>query len=239
MKNENRVYIVGLLISLIIIFMSQGILADESPALLYAHDVIVPKTNNLDLQGSHKINLNLGSSSYSYKIRLPRGTNNLQPNLELFYSSLNVLDKPNILGGGWKISENYIKRSTNKSFSYIGDDEFKFNITDGTGATVAWLGSEGNIVLKGTCTSGGTCTAPANSFIIKDSTGDTKAFIDSDGNLCIESATSCEASSEQTSCTSPNDSFIVKDDAGNEVIVIDSTNGNLCSTGGIYESSTP
>jgi len=127
----------------------------------------------------------------------------------------------------------------NISISGSPNDQYKFNITDGTGSTVAWLGSEGNIVLKGTCTSGGTCTAPANSFIIKDASGDTKAYIDSNGNLCTESATTCANSDQQVSCSSPNDSFIVKDDAGNEVIVIDSTNGNLCSKGGIYESSTP
>ena len=121
----------------------------------------------------------------------------------------------------------------------IPNDTHKFRITNSTGNNVAWLGSEGNIVLKGSCTSGGTCTAPANSFIIKDSSGDTKAFIDSDGNLCIESATTCANSDQQVSCSSPNDSFIVKDGSNNEVIVIDSTNGNQCLTGTLYENSTP
>jgi len=100
----------------------------------------------------------------------------------------------------------------------------------------AWLGNDGNIALLGNCTSGGNCTAPADSFIIQNSSGDTKMYIDSSGNLCTESAISCADSDEQVSCSSPNDSFIVLNNSV-EMIVIDSTTGDLCSVGKIFENA--
>lgn len=117
------------------------------------------------------------------------------------------------------------------------NDTYKFIITNVSGDNVAWLGDLGNIVLKGTCTSGGTCNPPADSFILANLTSNKVAYIDSDGSMCIESVTSCQDSDEQASCSSPNDSFIILNETHGEVIVIDSINGDLCLTGKLYENA--
>ncbi len=119
----------------------------------------------------------------------------------------------------------------------IPNDTQKFIIQNSSGTRVAWLGSKGNIFLKGSCNNQTICIAPNNSFKIKNASGDVVAYIDSTtGDMCIESTTSCQNSDEQTNCNSPNPSFIIQNSTGSEVIVIDRTNGNLCSTGRIYEN---
>ncbi|NQV09119.1 S8 family serine peptidase, partial [Candidatus Woesearchaeota archaeon] len=71
---------------------------------------------------------------------------------------------------------NNIANKTNGNITVIPDDAHKFTLKNTNGEIVAWFGNEGNIVLNGTCISGGTCTAPANSFIISNSTDNTTAY---------------------------------------------------------------
>jgi Zn-dependent metalloprotease len=70
----------------------------------------------------------------------------------------------------------------------IYDGGIAFEIKDNSGKLVAWFDDLGNLILTGTFTSGGTCTAPSGSFIIKNSVGEgeTVAYINSVGNMCIE-----------------------------------------------------
>jgi len=66
------------------------------------------------------------------------------------------------------------------------DSLYNFTVKNSSDEPVAWFDSWGNLFLKGTLTSGGTCTAPAGSFIIANSTDETVAYIDNEGNMCIE-----------------------------------------------------
>ncbi len=126
---------------------------------------------------------------------------------------------------------------TNYSIGNFVNDTQKFVIQNSSGTRVAWFGSEGNIVLKGSCTNQSLCAVPANPFAIKNASGSVMAYVDtSNGNMCIKSNTSCQNSDLQSSCSSPNPSFIIQNSTGGEVIVIDRINGNLCLTGGIYEN---
>jgi hypothetical protein len=105
-----------------------------------------------------------------------------------------------------------------------------YYVKDNSGTAVAWFDNYGNLFLTGTLTSGGTCTAPSDSFIIADANDDTVAYIDDEGDMCIEgsSSTSCQ------SCTPPDGSFIIRSFYGEDVGYIDS-DGNLCLTGGLYD----
>ncbi|MBI2452386.1 PQQ-binding-like beta-propeller repeat protein [Candidatus Pacearchaeota archaeon] len=141
---------------------------------------------------------------------------------------------------GRNMFSSYYEPPINLTIGVLPNDTQKFIIQNSSGNKVAWLGSEGNIVLKGNCNNQTICTAPTNSFKIKNASGDVKAYIDSaTGNMCIESSTSCQNSDEQTNCNSPNPSFIIQNQTGSEVIVIDRTNGNLCLTGKVYENQEP
>ncbi|MEK6934378.1 MAG: DNRLRE domain-containing protein, partial [Nanoarchaeota archaeon] len=115
------------------------------------------------------------------------------------------------------------------------NDTHRFFIDNIFGEAVAWFGDEGNLVLNGTCTSGGICTAPADSYIIDDSSGDVVAYIDNQGNLCIETG---DCSDQSASCDPSNYAFIVEDVTGTVVSYLDNT-GDLCLTGRLYENSTP
>lgn len=119
------------------------------------------------------------------------------------------------------------------NISIIPSDPYKFNITNSSGTTVAWLGNEGNIVLKGNCTSGGTCTAPSDSFIIANSTDTTTAYIDNQGNLCIEKG---DCSDQSATCNPTRDAFIIKNSSNYNMSYID-FDGDLCLIGKLFENS--
>jgi subtilisin family serine protease len=117
------------------------------------------------------------------------------------------------------------------------NDTHKFYHKNSANENVAWLGSEGNIVLKGTCSSGGSCDSYGdNAIVFGNSTDDSVAYIDSNGNLCLEYG---DCSDESLNCNSPSgNSFIVKDSSNTNVIYIDGK-GDLCLTGQLYQNSNP
>ncbi|PIU69156.1 hypothetical protein COS81_01190, partial [candidate division WWE3 bacterium CG06_land_8_20_14_3_00_42_16] len=62
-------------------------------------------------------------------------------------------------------------------------------VKNSSGVDVASINALGTMVLKGTCSAGSACTAPANSFIVQNATGETVGYVDSNGNLCVETGT--------------------------------------------------
>jgi len=117
------------------------------------------------------------------------------------------------------------------------NDTSKFYHKNSLGENVAWFGSEGNIVLKGECYSGGSCDSYGDDAIVfGNSTDNSVAYIDSNGNLCLESG---DCSDLSANCDSPTDgSFIVLNSANDNVIYIDKF-GDLCMIGKLYENSNP
>jgi parallel beta-helix repeat protein len=113
------------------------------------------------------------------------------------------------------------------------NDTYKFYIKNDAEDEVAWLGNEGNIVLKGICSATSVCTAPSDSFIIKNSGDDTVAYIDSEGNMCIEQG---DCSDKSISCNPTRDAFIVRDASDSNMSYID-FDGDLCLTGKLIEDA--
>ncbi|MEN9626326.1 MAG: hypothetical protein RL557_654 [archaeon] len=112
------------------------------------------------------------------------------------------------------------------------NDTHKYFVKDSSGNAVAWLGSQGNIVLRGRCFSGGSCNSPgANSFIIANNTDDHVAFINSSGDLCIEKG---DCSDQSTSCNPMRNAFIIRNSSNYNMSYID-FDGDLCLTGRLYE----
>ena len=116
------------------------------------------------------------------------------------------------------------------------NDTYKFYIRNSLGNNVSWFGSEGNIVLKGSCFAQSTCiTNDGSSFIIGNATDSTTAFINSTGDLCIEKG---DCSDLSVSCNPTSDAFIIKNSSSANVAYID-YNGDLCLIGGLYKNSNP
>jgi parallel beta-helix repeat protein len=107
-----------------------------------------------------------------------------------------------------------------------------YAVRDSLGDAVAWMTNGGDVVLKGSCTSGGSCSAPASSFIVKDSGDATVAYIDSDGNMCIETG---DCSDYSASCNPTEDAFVIQNSSSDNMSYID-TDGDLCLTGGLFEN---
>jgi YD repeat-containing protein len=117
----------------------------------------------------------------------------------------------------------------------LPNDTHKFLIKNSSSDTVAWLGDGGNIVLRGSCFSGGSCDSPGSggNFIIQNSDSQNVAFINSTGDLCVESG---DCSDLSGSCNPGTGAFIIRNSGGTNVSYID-YNGDLCLTGGLYENS--
>ena len=137
--------ILVLLVCIIIIGVSHplNVSADEEkPVPYYFLEPTIFKYNNLIISDTG-INLFTGSLGYSYSLELPHGTNNLQPNLNLIYNSQSTTSSaPGIIGAGWELSQNYIGRYVNYSFSDTSDDKFKL-VLNGQVYNLIYVSGEG------------------------------------------------------------------------------------------------
>lgn len=147
-------------------------------------------------------------------------------NLEAY--RLRIMASDGILNSTWNESQDFTIQNQQQGIN-------KFFIQNISGSNVASLGDGGNIILKGSCISGGACVAPANSFIIYNSNGETVSYIDPNGNLCIETG---DCTDNSPSCNPNNDAFIIKDNNNVNKIFIDNS-GDLCLTGTLTQGGNP
>jgi len=126
--------------------------------------------------------------------------------------------------------------SLSDKFSIEEIPQNKFFIRNGSGGNVAWLGDNGDIMLKGSCRNQTTCvTNDGNSLIIANSTDNTVAFINSTGDLCVEKG---DCSDLSASCNPTRDAFIIRNGSDYNMSYID-FDGDLCLTGSLFENSNP
>lgn len=154
-----------------------------------------------------------------------------------------IATNSSIANGGYLVnyycedSVGNLNYSENISFSVnviFPNDTNKFYIKNSSEGILAWLGDEGNIVLKGKCFSGGNCNNPGtNSFIFRNSTNNNVAFINSTGDLCISVG---DCSDESASCNPARDAFKIQNSSSGIVSYID-FDGDLCLTGKLYENA--
>ncbi|MFA6329257.1 MAG: carboxypeptidase-like regulatory domain-containing protein [Candidatus Micrarchaeia archaeon] len=110
-------------------------------------------------------------------------------------------------------------------------------IRDASGSNVAAFTTSGNLVLKGGCYSGASCsTPPDGSLIIRDSSGTAHAYINSSGSLCVEDA---NCNYYDSNCNdAPDGSLILRSPSGANATYISPT-GTLCTIGEIWQYGTP
>ncbi len=66
-----------------------------------------------------------GSANYSYPIKVPKGTNDLTPEVSINYSSTGLRDMKMNSGIGWLLNQQYIQRDVNGTPTNTSDDKFK------------------------------------------------------------------------------------------------------------------
>jgi len=89
----------------------------------YIHSPVSPG-EKFSTNGFFETSLFTGAATYTYPISVPPGTNGLTPSVFLSYNSQAANSRPSIVGSGWTLSDNYIQRKANYSFSNDTDDEF-------------------------------------------------------------------------------------------------------------------
>src|SRR3989344_649943 len=87
--------------------------AVQDPFHVYIHKASIPEAPKLQLFGDYETLLFPGAGTYSYPLVVPKGTNNLQPQLQLVYNSQSMKQRPSVVGAGWSLTDNSISRNVN------------------------------------------------------------------------------------------------------------------------------
>src|SRR5579871_1397415 len=73
-----------------------------------------------------------GSANYSYPIKVPKGTNDLTPNVSLMYNNQGIHDISQFTGAGWELNQDYVQRDVNYTPGTITDDKFNLHFQGST-----------------------------------------------------------------------------------------------------------
>jgi len=109
----------------------------------------------------------------------------------------------------------------------IPNDTDRFYVKNSSGDPVAWLGTQGNVVIEGSKFEGG-CLG-GSGFVVRNSSYDVVAFINSSGDLCVSSFVE-----EQASCNPSVDAFKIRNSSYYNMSYID-VEGDMCLIGELYE----
>ncbi len=118
-----------ILLPFIILFLTLVSVGAALAAGLQA--VPVPKST-FDPRGKYMTDLFTGSGSYSYQIAVPKGTDDLTPDVALSYNSSSAFAPSAIAGMGWELSRDYIELDVNYSPTNTGDDKLRLRFKGGT-----------------------------------------------------------------------------------------------------------
>ena len=109
-------------IALCLTAFSTQVFADTP--LAYNYDPLTQIEQSLDHNSIFQTNLFTGAFVYTYELEVPPGTNGLQPSVNLQYNSHAAYDRPEVLGSGWRLNEEYIERYVNGTRNNLTDDFF-------------------------------------------------------------------------------------------------------------------
>ena len=130
MEKRGKGIVIFLIICFLLncIFLLDNVSGEESYPIIFSNHQI-PEVDKLKLIDFFEVKLYTGAVKYSYPLKVPLGTNNLQPEVSLFYNSHSTVAKaPGIVGAGWELSQNDIERDVNSTFSDTSDDAFKLSL---------------------------------------------------------------------------------------------------------------
>ena len=90
----------------------------------WVQEPVLPENFDLKPEGSLEAGLQTGSGLFSYPLKLPPGTSGLASIVSIDYNNQQAKGSPGLLGAGWVLTENYIQRNVNYTFSDTSDDEY-------------------------------------------------------------------------------------------------------------------
>lgn len=117
-------FILTIFITFIVFFASFS----RAGAALRAEPV---ERSPFDQRDRYQTDLFSGSAEYFYPIKVPKGTNDLTPEISLSYSSAGARDMTQRYGAGWQLSQDYVERDANYSPTNTGDDKFRLHFKGG------------------------------------------------------------------------------------------------------------
>ena len=79
----------------------------------------------------YETDLFTGSAVYSYPINVPKGTDDLTPEVSLEYNSAGAKDFRRYIGSGWQLNQDYVERDVNFTPHNLNDDKFKLHFKGG------------------------------------------------------------------------------------------------------------
>ena len=146
-KTTDILLFVFLLFLFLIIPLSLADNLNPLDRLPYMYDSITPKISDLKSDSASYLDVFTGSMGYTYNIKVPPGTNGLTPSIKFVYNSQSTYNNPQILGSGWRLSENYIKRNINYTLTNTSDDTFQL-MFDGNLYDLVYVPSENRFHTK-------------------------------------------------------------------------------------------
>jgi hypothetical protein len=106
-------------------------LTTVSPTLAQSLQSHPAARSPLFLRDRFDTDLFTGGAVYAYPLKVPKGTNDLTPEVSLNYNSLGARDFNSYAGMGWQVNRNYIERDINFTPITSHDDTFKLHFNDG------------------------------------------------------------------------------------------------------------
>ncbi|MEK7570663.1 MAG: SpvB/TcaC N-terminal domain-containing protein [Patescibacteria group bacterium] len=101
-----------------------------SIAPVFAIEAIPIPRSPYSFVGAYQTDLFTGSGNYNYPLKVPKGVNDLTPEVNLSYNSSSGYSFSSFVGNGWQINRDYIERDVNftPANSSTGDDKFKLSL---------------------------------------------------------------------------------------------------------------
>lgn len=120
-------------IKLLISFLSSFLILLGFTSSIYAEISAEParhmSSSSRDL---YQTDIFTGSATYSYPLKVPKGTDDLTPDISLSYYSGAAHDVSAYTGMGWALNQDYIERDINYTVDSSSDDKYKLHFKGST-----------------------------------------------------------------------------------------------------------